>query len=190
MLTTRRCTTSRRISGRSSRGEAPMKRPLLVACLLVGSAVVFAQAPQNPNYKPSGPAPTGPGDPEWRGQTIQSGTLPPDTGGMRASSSLSLMGSEVEAGSPLRHIAAEPRPAANSSPKSATARSMTSPTVCPSTSTRDCPASSRRLAKSRSVATDGRGYIDRPTRRRIKKGARPSSRVRAVPRRGQNSRLG
>ena len=59
-----------------------MKRPLLVACLLVGSAVVFAQAPQNPNYKPSGPAPTGPGDPERRGQTIQSGTLPPDTGGL------------------------------------------------------------------------------------------------------------
>jgi alcohol dehydrogenase (cytochrome c) len=56
-----------------------MQRLLLATTLLVGPALLFAQ---NPNYVPSGPTPTGPGHPDWKGQTIQSGQAPPDTGGL------------------------------------------------------------------------------------------------------------
>ena len=57
-----------------------MKRLLAIAALVAGPALLLAQ--QNPNYVPSGPTPLGPGDPDWRGETIQSGTLPPETGGL------------------------------------------------------------------------------------------------------------
>ena len=53
----------------------PMKKLLAIAALVAGPALLLAQ--QNPNYVPSGPTPLGPGDPDWRGETIQSGTLPP-----------------------------------------------------------------------------------------------------------------
>src|SRR5215471_12958567 len=56
------------------------QKSLIVAALLIGPALLLAQAPQNPNYAPSGPSPLGPGDPDWRGETVQSGTLPPDGG--------------------------------------------------------------------------------------------------------------
>src|SRR5215510_5562761 len=56
-----------------------MRKLLLITSLLVGSTLVLAQ---NPNYKPSGPTPLGPGDPDWRGDTVQSGQAPPDTGGL------------------------------------------------------------------------------------------------------------
>src|SRR5215510_14722674 len=58
---------------------------LAIATLAVGP-VLLAQSPpaqQAPsNYAPSGPSPLGPGDPAWRGDTVQSGTPPPDTGGL------------------------------------------------------------------------------------------------------------
>src|SRR5258708_4677023 len=57
-----------------------MKRFLAIAALVIAPVLLMAQ--QNPNYVPSGPTPLGPGDPDWRGETIQSGTLPPDTGGL------------------------------------------------------------------------------------------------------------
>ena len=78
---------------------------------------------------------------------------PPDTGGIRATSSEGPTGSEIEACSPFLHTAADPRPAWNPGPKRAEAASMTSPTVVPSTSTFETPASSRRLANRRRVAT-------------------------------------
>ncbi len=56
-----------------------MKKLLLVASLLAGPALLFAQ---NPYYVPSGPTPLGPGHPDWRGQTIQSGPAPAATGGL------------------------------------------------------------------------------------------------------------
>ena len=43
-------------------------------------ALIIAQ--QNPNYVPSGPTPIGPGHPDWKGQTIQSGPAPAETGGL------------------------------------------------------------------------------------------------------------
>src|SRR5580765_8363628 len=58
-----------------------LKKLLVITTFLVGPALL-AQNAQNPNYAPSGPAPYGPGDPEWRGETIQSGQMPPDTGGL------------------------------------------------------------------------------------------------------------
>src|SRR6187401_1911600 len=61
------------------------KKTLLALAIFAGPALLLAQAPQspvNPNYAPSGPTPYGPGDPEWRGETVQSGTPPPDTGGL------------------------------------------------------------------------------------------------------------
>src|SRR5438552_1884352 len=57
-----------------------MQRFLAITTFVVVPALLLAQ--QNPNYKPSGPTPLGPGDPDWRGETIQSGTLPPHTGGL------------------------------------------------------------------------------------------------------------
>jgi len=51
-----------------------MKKLLLVTSWLVGPALLLAQ---NPNYVPSGPTPLGPGHPDWKGQTIQSGQLSP-----------------------------------------------------------------------------------------------------------------
>ena len=57
-----------------------MKKLLLVASLVAGPALLLAQAPQN--YAPSGPTPTGPGHPDWKGDTVQSGQAPPDTGGL------------------------------------------------------------------------------------------------------------
>jgi len=56
-------------------------KPVL-ALLIMGPALLLAQTPQNPNYAPSGPSPVGPGDPDWRGETVQTGTPPPDTGGL------------------------------------------------------------------------------------------------------------
>ncbi len=55
-------------------------KKLLLALLLVGPALIIAQ--QNPNYVPSGPTPIGPGHPDWKGQTIQSGPAPAETGGL------------------------------------------------------------------------------------------------------------
>ena len=65
--------------------------------------------------------------------------LPPDTGGMTASSSPLATGSDIVADSPLRQTAAVFNPAANDSPKRELATARTSPTVSPSTSTRDAP---------------------------------------------------
>ena len=59
-----------------------MKRLILSVALLAGSALLVAQNPPNGNYAPSGPTPLGPGDPEWKGETIQSGQAPPATGGL------------------------------------------------------------------------------------------------------------
>ena len=56
-----------------------MKKLLFVASLLAGPALLFAQ---NPYYVPSGPTPLGPGHPDWRGQTIQSGPAPAAAGGL------------------------------------------------------------------------------------------------------------
>ena len=53
-----------------------MKRLLLMASLAVAPALLFAQDPPG-NYAPSGPAPTGPGHPDWKGQTVQTGQLGP-----------------------------------------------------------------------------------------------------------------
>src|SRR5262245_62901249 len=59
------------------------KKLLLLTTIVTASALLVAQQqPQNPNYAPSGPSPLGPGDPDWRGQTVQTGTPPPDTGGL------------------------------------------------------------------------------------------------------------
>jgi alcohol dehydrogenase (cytochrome c) len=57
-----------------------MKKLWLVASLVVGPALLFAQNP--PYYVPSGPTPTGPGHPDWKGQTLQSGPAPAETGGL------------------------------------------------------------------------------------------------------------
>src|SRR5436190_20873634 len=57
-----------------------LKRLLIVVTFIVGPALLVAQ--QNPNYVPSGPTPYGPGDPEWKGETVQTGTPPPETGGL------------------------------------------------------------------------------------------------------------
>src|SRR5262245_45029023 len=60
-----------------------LKKLLVIATVVAASALLVAQQqPQNPNYAPSGPSPLGPGDPDWRGETVQSGTPPPDTGGL------------------------------------------------------------------------------------------------------------
>ena len=62
-----------------------MKKLLAIAALVAGPALLLAQNPpaQLPsNYVPSGPTPLGPGDPDWRGDTVQSGQLPPDAGGL------------------------------------------------------------------------------------------------------------
>jgi hypothetical protein len=59
-----------------------MKTFLIIAALVAGPVLLVAQNAQNPNYVPSGPSPLGPGDPAWRGDTVQSGTPPPDTGGL------------------------------------------------------------------------------------------------------------
>ena len=58
-----------------------MKKLLLATSLLVGPALLFAQ---NPNYAPSGPTPIGPGHPDWRGETMQTGQPGPasQTGGL------------------------------------------------------------------------------------------------------------
>ena len=53
-----------------------------VAVFVSGSAILLAQQAVNPNYKPSGPTPLGPGDPDWKGETVQSGVAPPDTSGL------------------------------------------------------------------------------------------------------------
>ena len=60
-----------------------MKKLLLLACVIAAPALLLAQDP-NPNYVPSGPTPTGPGDEGWTGQTVQSGSRPDglDTGGL------------------------------------------------------------------------------------------------------------
>src|SRR5262245_9963648 len=58
------------------------KRLLITAALVAGPALLLAQNPQNPNYVPSGSTPLGPGDPDWRGETVQTGTPPPETGGL------------------------------------------------------------------------------------------------------------
>src|SRR6478672_11123615 len=58
-----------------------LKKLLIITTLVVGPALLFAQNPAS-NYAPSGPSPLGPGDPDWRGETVQSGTPPPDTGGL------------------------------------------------------------------------------------------------------------
>jgi hypothetical protein len=60
-----------------------MKKLLVIATLVVGPALLVAQnQPAPSNYVPSGPTPHGPGDPDWRGDTVQSGQAPPDTGGL------------------------------------------------------------------------------------------------------------
>jgi alcohol dehydrogenase (cytochrome c) len=60
-----------------------MKKLLILATLVAGPALLVAQqSTLNPNYKPSGPTPLGPGDPDWQGQTIQSGPAPAATGGL------------------------------------------------------------------------------------------------------------
>jgi alcohol dehydrogenase (cytochrome c) len=59
-----------------------IKKLLAMMGLVLGPALLLAQAPQGPTYIPSGPTPLGPGDPDWRGETIQSGAAPPDTGGL------------------------------------------------------------------------------------------------------------
>ena len=58
-----------------------LKKFLLVTTLVVGPALLFAQNPAS-NYAPSGPSPLGPGDPDWSGETVQSGPAPPETGGL------------------------------------------------------------------------------------------------------------
>src|ERR1043166_2915020 len=59
------------------------KRFFIIATLVIAPALLLAQNPQNQsNYQPSGPSPLGPGDPGWKGDTVQTGTLPPDTGGL------------------------------------------------------------------------------------------------------------
>src|SRR6185503_6938851 len=81
---TRCCTTSPRTCGRSSRGRV-MKTLLAIATLVAAPVLLLAQnpPPQVPsNYAPSGPSALGPGDPDWRGDTVQSGTPPPETGGL------------------------------------------------------------------------------------------------------------
>ncbi|MBI4475519.1 MAG: PQQ-binding-like beta-propeller repeat protein, partial [Acidobacteria bacterium] len=57
-----------------------MKNLLVITTLVAAPALLFAQNPSN--YAPSGPSPLGPGDPEWRGETVQTGTPPPETGGL------------------------------------------------------------------------------------------------------------
>jgi len=59
-----------------------LKRIFSVLSLILAPALLSGQTAQNPNYVPSGPTPTGPGDPGWTGQTIQSGSAPADTGGL------------------------------------------------------------------------------------------------------------
>ncbi len=62
-----------------------MKKLLAIAALVAGPVMLLAQGSptQTPsNYVPSGPTPLGPGDPDWRGDTVQSGQLPPDAGGL------------------------------------------------------------------------------------------------------------
>src|SRR5262245_46507041 len=60
-----------------------LKKLFAIATIVTASALVLAQQqPQNPNYAPSGPSPLGPGDPDWRGETVQTGTPPPETGGL------------------------------------------------------------------------------------------------------------
>jgi alcohol dehydrogenase (cytochrome c) len=60
-----------------------LKKLAIVMTLVAGPALLVAQSPTSPNYAPSGPSPYGPGDPEWKGgDTVQSGTLPPATGGL------------------------------------------------------------------------------------------------------------
>ena len=66
-----------------------MKKTLLIACLVAAPALVLSQGAQNPNYVPSGPTPVGPGDPEWKGQTVQSGPAPSDAGGLTQARSTS-----------------------------------------------------------------------------------------------------
>jgi alcohol dehydrogenase (cytochrome c) len=56
---------------------------LLVAPFVVGPMLLVAQGAQNPPfYAPSGPTPLGPGHPDWKGQTVQSGPAPADAGGL------------------------------------------------------------------------------------------------------------
>ena len=59
-----------------------MMKKLVAMVFVLGPVLLVAQAPQGPAYIPSGPTPLGPGDPDWRGDTIQSGTPPPDAGGL------------------------------------------------------------------------------------------------------------
>jgi alcohol dehydrogenase (cytochrome c) len=62
-----------------------LRNLLALATLAAGPALLSAQNPpaQAPsNYAPSGPSPLGPGDPDWRGDTVQSGTPPPEAGGL------------------------------------------------------------------------------------------------------------
>ena len=62
-----------------------MKKLLVIATLVAGPVLLLAQnpPPQAPsNYAPSGPSALGPGDPDWRGDTVQSGTPPPEAGGL------------------------------------------------------------------------------------------------------------
>jgi alcohol dehydrogenase (cytochrome c) len=59
-----------------------MKKLLLVTSMLMGPALLVAQS--GSNYVPSGPSPLGPGDPDWRGETVQTGQLSPasESGGL------------------------------------------------------------------------------------------------------------
>src|SRR5687767_3228994 len=57
-----------------------MKKLLIITALAAGPALLVAQNPGN--YVPSGPTPLGPGDADWRGDTVQSGPPPAETGGL------------------------------------------------------------------------------------------------------------
>ena len=84
--------------------------------------------------------------------TAEAGWLPPETGGIKTTSSDSLTASARSADSPLIQTREVSTPAEKSSPYFSEAAAMTSPTVSPGMSTREVPAISRRLANKRSLA--------------------------------------
>ena len=70
-----------------------MKRLLLVSSLLIAPALLVAQQSKFPTQ---GPRPMGPGHPDWKGQTIQTGTPRPDadTGGLNPADIYKPLGDE------------------------------------------------------------------------------------------------